>query len=110
MIGESFQMEVGKGLVYRHQTLLNDVQIDASAYAVVKVDIMHESVKNMKLKVPLDDVVLTLRDAITKRVPWRRTYIDVDPSVAASTSTTASQPNTAPNSIFSEARPSLSPI
>jgi hypothetical protein len=30
------------------------------------------------------------------------TYIDVDPSAAASASTTASQPNTSPGSIFPE--------
>jgi hypothetical protein len=61
-------MEVGKGLVYPHQTLLDDVQIDASTYVVAKVDIVHENVKNIKLEVPLDDMTLTLWDAITKRV------------------------------------------
>jgi hypothetical protein len=49
MIGGSFQMKVEKGLVYSHQTLLGDVQIDASAYDVVKVNMVHENVKNMKL-------------------------------------------------------------
>jgi hypothetical protein len=68
MIEGSFQMEVGKGLVYPHQTLLDDVQIDASPYVVVKVDMVHENVKNMKLEVPPDDTTLTLRDAITRRV------------------------------------------
>jgi hypothetical protein len=68
MVGGSYRMEVGKGLVYPHQTLLDDVQIDASAYVVVKVDIVHENVKNIKVEVPLDDMTLTLWDAITKRV------------------------------------------
>jgi hypothetical protein len=45
-------MEVEKGLVYTHQTLLDDIQIDASAYVVIKVDMMHENMKNMKLEVP----------------------------------------------------------
>jgi hypothetical protein len=38
-------MEVRKGLVYPHQALLDDVQIGASAYAVVKLDMLHENVK-----------------------------------------------------------------
>jgi hypothetical protein len=68
MIGGSFQMEVGKGLVHPHQTLLDDVQINASAYVVVKVDMVHENMKNMNLKVPPDDTTLTLWDMITRRV------------------------------------------
>jgi hypothetical protein len=109
MIGGNFRMEVGKGLVYPHQTLLDDVQIDASAVAVVKVDKMHENSKNMNLEVPLDDTTLTLRDAITRRVQWRRTYIDVDPSATTSASTT-SKLNTVPTLIFQETCPFLSPI
>jgi hypothetical protein len=54
--------------------------------------------------------MLVVWDAINRRVQWRRTYIDVDPSVAASAPTTARQPNTAPGSIFPETRQSLSPI
>jgi hypothetical protein len=57
---------------------------------VVKVDMVHGNAKNMKLEVPSDDTMLTLWDAITRRVQWRRTSIDVDPSAAASASTTAS--------------------
>jgi hypothetical protein len=60
-------MEVGKELVYPHQTLLDDVQIDTSAYAVVKVDMVHENKKNMKLEVALHDTMLTLQDTITRR-------------------------------------------
>jgi hypothetical protein len=68
MVGGSYRMEVGKGLVYPRQTLVNDAQIDASAYAVVKVDMVHENMKNMKLEVPPVDTTLTLWDAITRRV------------------------------------------
>jgi hypothetical protein len=100
MIRGSFRLEVRKGLVYPHQTLLDDIQIDASSYTMVKVDIVHENAKNLKLEVPPDDMTLTLQDAITRRVQWRRTSIDVDTSVAASTSATTSQSNTAPGSIF----------
>jgi hypothetical protein len=90
MVGGSYRMEVKKGLVYPHQTLLDDVLIDTSAYVVVKVDIVHENTKHMKLEVPPDDTVLTLQDAITRRVQWRRTSIDVDPSSVALASTNAS--------------------
>jgi hypothetical protein len=68
MVESSYQMKVRKGLVYPHQTLLDDVQIDASTYAVVMVAIVHENAKNMKLEVPPDDVMLTLWDAINRRV------------------------------------------
>jgi hypothetical protein len=61
-------MEVGKGLVYPHQTPLDDIQIDTSAYVAVKVDMVDENMKNMKLEAPLDDTTLTMRDAITRRV------------------------------------------
>jgi hypothetical protein len=50
--------------------------------------------------VPPDDTILTLWDAIIRRVQWRRISIDVDPSVVASVSATASQLNTAPASII----------
>jgi hypothetical protein len=104
MIGGSFWMEVRRGLVYPHQTLLDDIQIDASAYAMVKVDMVYENSKNLKLEVPSDDMTLTLRDAITKRVPWR-TSIDVDPSATTSVLATASQPNTTLALIFPNTQP-----
>jgi hypothetical protein len=104
-------MKVGRGLVYPRQAMLDNVQIDASSYAVVKVDMVHENSKDLNLEVPLDDTTLTLRDAVNRRVQWRWTSIDVDPSVAAtSASTTASQPNTAPTLIFPKTRSSPSPI
>jgi hypothetical protein len=61
-------MEVRKGLVYPYHTLLDDVQIDASAYAMVKVDMVHENAKNMNLELPPDSTMLTLWDVITRRV------------------------------------------
>jgi hypothetical protein len=66
MIGGSFRMEVRKGLVYPHHTQLDDVQIDASAYSMIKVDMVHENTKNMKPEVPPNDTTLTIRDAITR--------------------------------------------
>jgi hypothetical protein len=60
LIRGSFRMEVRRGLVYPHQTMLNDIQIDASSYVVVKVDMVDENSKDLKLKVPLDDTTLTM--------------------------------------------------
>jgi hypothetical protein len=100
-------MEVRRGLVYPRQTMLDDVQIDISSYDVVKVDMVHDNSKDLKLEVPPDDTTLTMRDAVTRSVQWRQTSIDVDPSAVASASTTPSQPNTSPPSIFPKAR--LSP-
>jgi hypothetical protein len=97
-------MEVGRWLVYPHQIMLGDVQIKASSYAVVKMDMVHENLNDLKLEVPPDDTTLTLWDTVTRRVQWR-TFIDVD-SAAASASNISSQLNTAPYSIFSETRPS----
>jgi hypothetical protein len=103
----SFRMEVGRGLVYLCQTMLDDVQIDISTSAVVKVDMVHDNSKDLKRKMPLDDTTLTMRDAVTRRVQWRWTSIDIDPSVAASASTTPSQLNTSPASMSPEALLSL---
>jgi hypothetical protein len=89
--------------------MLDDVMIDVSSYAMVKVDMVHENLKDLKLEVPPDDMTLTMRDAVTRNVQWRQTSIDVDPSAAASMSTTPSQSNTSPASIFPETRPSPSP-
>jgi hypothetical protein len=83
-------MEVGRGLVYPCQTMLDDVQIDTSSYDVVKVDIVYDNLKDLKLKVPLDDTTLTIRDAVTRKVQWRWTSIDIDPLAAASALTTPS--------------------
>jgi hypothetical protein len=102
-------MEVGRGLAYPHRTMLNDVEIDVSIYVVVKVDMVHENSKDLKLEVPPNYMTLTMQDAVSRRVQWRWTSIDVDPSTAALTSITPSQPNTSPTSIFPEARLSLSP-
>jgi hypothetical protein len=61
-------MEIGRGLVYPCQTMLDNVKIDVSSYAMVKVDKVHENPKDMKLEVPPDDTTLILRDSITRRV------------------------------------------
>jgi hypothetical protein len=45
-------MEVGRGLVYPGQTMLDDVQIDTSSYAVVNMDMVHDNSKDLKLEVP----------------------------------------------------------
>jgi hypothetical protein len=61
-------MEVGRGLVYPHQTMLNDIEIDISSYVVANVDMVHENSKDLKLEVPPDDMMLTMQDAVTRRV------------------------------------------
>jgi hypothetical protein len=44
MVGGSFRMKVRRGLLYPRQTMLDDVQIDTSSYATVKVDMVHDYV------------------------------------------------------------------
>jgi hypothetical protein len=66
LVGGSFQIEAGRGLVYPCQTMLDDVEIDVSSYAVVKV--VHEYSKDLKLEVSSDDTTLTMRDTVTRRV------------------------------------------
>jgi hypothetical protein len=61
-------MEVGRGIVYPHQTMLDDIKIDTSSYVVVKVDMVYENLKDLKLEVPPNDTTLTMRDAVTRRV------------------------------------------
>jgi hypothetical protein len=69
--------------------VLDDILIDSASYVVVKVDMIHENVKNLKLEVAPYDRTLTLRDAVIRRVQCRRTCIDVD-LAAASVLTTPS--------------------
>jgi hypothetical protein len=101
-------MEVGRGLVYLCQTMLDDVQIDTSSYAVVKVDMVHDNSNDLKLEVSPDDTTLTMWDVVTRRVQWRWTSIDIDPSAVASASTTPSQLNASPALMSPKAH--LSPI
>jgi hypothetical protein len=61
-------MEVRRGLVYLGQTMLDNIQIDTSSYDVVKMDMVHENSKNLKLEVPSDDTTLTMQDEITRRL------------------------------------------
>jgi hypothetical protein len=55
-------MEVGRGLLYPHQTMLDDIQIDTSSYAVVKVDMVHDNLKDLKLemlnKINKDEIII----------------------------------------------------
>jgi hypothetical protein len=99
-----FRMEVGRGLVYPGQTMLDDIQIDTSSYAVIKVDMVHDNSKDLKLEVPPDDTMLTMHDAVARRVQWRCTSIVIDPATAASVLTS-------PTSMSPEAclPPSLNP-
>jgi hypothetical protein len=80
-------MEVGRGLVYPCQTMLDDIEINVSSYAVVNVDMVLENSKDLKLEVSPDDMMLTMQDTVTRRVQWRRISIYVDPSAVASAST-----------------------
>jgi hypothetical protein len=68
LVRGSFRMEVRTGLVYLGQTMLDDVQINISSYAVVKVDMVHDNSKDLKLEVPLDDTTLTMWDVVDRRV------------------------------------------
>jgi hypothetical protein len=90
-ISGGYRMEVRKGIVYPKMYTLDDASINSVSFAVVKVDMMYENVKNLNLEVPPDDTILTLRDAVTRRVQWR-TSIDVDPAaISASTTPSLSQ-------------------
>jgi hypothetical protein len=77
-------MEVGRGLVYLRQSMLGNIQINTSSYAVVKMDMVNDNSKDLKLEVPPDDTMLTIRDAVARRVQWRQTTIDIDPVAVAS--------------------------
>jgi hypothetical protein len=68
LVGGSFQIEVRRGLVYPCYTMLDDVQINTSSYVVVKVDMVHENSKDLKLEVAPDNTTLTKRDVVTRRV------------------------------------------
>jgi hypothetical protein len=88
-ISGGYQMEVRKCIVYPRMYTLDEVPINSVSFVVVKVDMVHENAKNLNLEVPPDDTILTMWDAVTRRVKWRRTSIDVDAAVI-SVSTTPS--------------------
>jgi hypothetical protein len=88
--------------------MLDNIKINTT-YDVVKVNMVHDNLKDQKLEVPPDDTTLTMWDVVTRRVQWRQTSIDVDPSATASALTTPSQLNTSTTSIVPEARLSPSP-
>jgi hypothetical protein len=87
LVRESFRIEVRRGLVYPCQTMLDDVQINTSSYVVVKVDMVHDNLKDLKLEVPPDDTRLTMWDTVARRVQWRWTSIVIDPAASPSAST-----------------------
>jgi hypothetical protein len=88
----NYRMEARKGIIYLIMYTLDDVPIDRISFVVFKVDMVHENTKNLNLEVAPDDTTLTLRDAMTRRVQWRRTSIDVDPAaISASTTPSLSQ-------------------
>jgi hypothetical protein len=68
LVGGSFQIEVRRGLVYPRQTMFEDVQIDTSSNTMVKVDMVHDNSKDLKLKVLTDDTTLTMLDVVTRMV------------------------------------------
>jgi hypothetical protein len=70
---------------------------------MVKMDMVHDNSKGLKLEVPLDDTTLTMRDAVAKRVQWRRTTIDIDLAAATALALTS------PSSMSPEARLPPSP-
>jgi hypothetical protein len=103
-------MEVRKGIIYLRMYTLDDVPIDSDSFAVIKADMVHENTKNLNLEVPPDDMTLTLWDAVTRRVHWRRTSIDVDPAaISVSTTPSLSQQHTIPSQSQLHTIPSLSP-
>jgi hypothetical protein len=54
--------------VYPHQIMLNYVQINTSSDAVIRVDMVLDNLKDLKLEVPADDMLLTMQDAVARRV------------------------------------------
>jgi hypothetical protein len=60
LVGGSFRIELRRGIVYPRHSMLDDVEIDVSSYVVVKVDMVHENSKDLKLEVPPDDMALTM--------------------------------------------------
>jgi hypothetical protein len=87
--------------------LLLLLQVSADC-VVVKIDLLHEFAKDIKLDVPPDDMTTTLRDAVARRVQRRRAGIDIDPADADSVRTTEPQPQSPPlPPTFSEPRPQL---
>jgi hypothetical protein len=111
IISGDYRMEVGKGIIYPRMYTLDDVSIDNVSFNVFKVDMVHENMKNLNLEVAPDDMTLTLWDAVTRRVQWRRTSIDVDPAaISVSTTPSMSQQHTIPSQSQPHTIPSLSPL
>jgi hypothetical protein len=97
-ISGDYRMEVEKGIVYPRLYTLDNVPSDSVSFTVVKVGVVHENVKNLNLDVEPNDTTLTLPDAVTRSVQWRRTSIDIDPAaISASTTKSLSQQHTIPS-------------
>jgi hypothetical protein len=54
--------------VYPRQTMLDDFQIDTSSDVVVKVGMVHDNLKDLKLEMPPDGTTLTMRVTVSRRV------------------------------------------
>jgi hypothetical protein len=67
-ISGDYRMEVRKGIVYPRMYTLDDFPIDSVSFVVVKMDMVHENVKNLNLEVAPDDTTSTLRNVVTRRV------------------------------------------
>jgi hypothetical protein len=109
-ISGDYRMKVEKGIVYPRMYTLDDVPINSVSFDVVKMDIVHKNTNNLNLEVAPDDTTLTLWDAVTRRVQWRRTSINVEPAtILVSTTPSLSQQHTIPSQLQPHTIPSLSP-
>jgi hypothetical protein len=59
-ISGDYRMEVRKCIIYLRMYTLDDIPIDSVSFTMVKVDMVHENVKNLNLEVAPDDTTLTL--------------------------------------------------
>jgi hypothetical protein len=59
-ISGGYRIEVGKGIIYPRIYTLDDILINSVSFVVVKVDMVHENMKNLNLEVPPDNTTLTL--------------------------------------------------
>jgi hypothetical protein len=109
-ISGDYRMKVEKGILYPRMYTLDDVPIDSVSFDVAKMDIVHKNTNNLNLEAAPDDTTLTLWDAVTRRVQWRRTSMNVEPTaLSVSTTPSLSQQHTIPSQLQPHTIPSLSP-